>query len=114
MEKHKFIGKSKDEAIQQAKISLEESNIDNLFINELSSKKSLFSTKVEIEVIEKEEIIKFTKEYIQNLLKNMGFNIKIEVFNKNNTPLYKIYSDNDSLLIGKNGKNLKSLQILVD
>ena len=36
-----------------------------------------------------------------------------EVFNKNNTPLYKIYSDNDSLLIGKNGKNLKSLQILV-
>ena len=32
MEKHKFIGKSKDEAIQQAKISLEESNIDNLFI----------------------------------------------------------------------------------
>lgn len=113
MEKHKFIGKSKDEAIQQAKISLEESNIDNLFINELSSKKSLFSTKVEIEVIEKEEIIKFTKEYIQNLLKNMGFNIKIEVFNKNNTPLYKIYSDNDSLLIGKNGKNLKSLQILV-
>lgn len=113
MEKHKFIGKSKDEAIQQAKISLEESNIDNLFINELSSKKSLFSTKVEIEVIEKEEIIKFIKEYIQNLLKNMGFNIKIEVFNKNNTPLYKIYSDNDSLLIGKNGKNLKSLQILV-
>lgn len=58
MEKHKFIGKSKDEAIQQAKISLEESNIDNLFINELSSKKSLFSTKVEIEVIEKEEINK--------------------------------------------------------
>ena len=113
MEKHKFIGKSKDEAIQQAKISLEESNVDNLFINELSSKKSLFSTKVEIEVIEKEEIIKFIKEYIQTLLKNMGFNIKIEVFNKNNTPLYKIYSDNDSLLIGKNGKNLKSLQILV-
>lgn len=95
MEKHKFIGKSKDEAIQQAKISLEESNIDNLFINELSSKKSLFSTKVEIEVIEKEEIIKFIKEYIQTLLKNMWFNIKIEVFNKNNTPLYKIYSDND-------------------
>ena len=44
---------------------------------------------------------------------NLEFNIKIEVFNKNNTPLYKIYSDNDSLLIGKNGKNLKSLQIIV-
>lgn len=45
MEKHKFIGKSKDEAIQQAKISLEESNIDNLFINELSSKRVYFLQK---------------------------------------------------------------------
>ncbi|MBR4617885.1 MAG: KH domain-containing protein [Bacilli bacterium] len=113
MEKYKFTGKTKEEAIQEAKIKLEEQNEDSLIINELSTKKSLFSKKVEIEVIEKREVVKFIKEYLQSILKNMGFSCQIEIFNKNDTPTYRIYSDNDSLLIGKNGKNLMSLQHIV-
>ena len=110
MEKYRFVGITKEEAINEAKIKLEEQNINNLFINEISSKKSLFSKKVEIEVIERREIVKFIKEYLQTLLKNMGFSVQIEIFNKQETPTYKIYSNNDSLLIGREGKNLKSLQ----
>ena len=113
MNKLVFTNKTKELAIQDAKIKLEEQNEDNLIINELSSKKSLFSKKVEIEVIEKRELIQFIKEYIQNILKQMGFNSKIEIFNKDDVPTYKIYSDNDALLIGKNGKNLKALQHIV-
>ena len=109
MNKLVFTNKTKELAIQDAKIKLEEQNEDNLIINELSSKKSLFSKKVEIEVIEKRELVQFIKEYIQNILKQMGFNSKIEIFNKDDVPTYKIYSDNDALLIGKNGKNLKAL-----
>ena len=113
MVKHSYIGKTKEEAINNAKIKLEEQNEDNLIINEISSKKSLFSKKVEIEVIEKREVIQFIKEYIQNTLKQMGFNAQIEIFNKEDVPTYRIYSDNDALLIGKNGKNLKALQHIV-
>ena len=113
MNKLVFTNKTKELAIQDAKIKLEEQNEDNLIINELSSKKSLFSKKVEIEVIEKRELVQFIKEYIQNILKQMGFNSKIEIFNKDDVPTYKIYSDNDALLIGKNGKNLKALQHIV-
>ena len=36
----------------------------------------------------------------------------IEIKNKAEIPTYTIYSDNDWLLIGKNGKNLKALSIL--
>ena len=113
MEKLVFTNKTKELAIQDAKIKLEEQNENNLIINEISSKKSLFSKKVEIEVIEKRELIQFIKEYIQNTLKQMGFNAQIEIFNKDDVPTYRIYSDNDALLIGKNGKNLKALQHIV-
>ena len=113
MEKQVFTNKTRELAIQDAKIKLEEQNEDNLIINEISSKKSLFSKKVEIEVIEKREVIQFIKEYIQNTLKQMGFNAQIEIFNKDDVPTYRIYSDNDALLIGKNGKNLKALQHIV-
>ena len=113
MEKHRFIGKTKEEAIKEAKIKLEESNEDNLIINEIDTKKTLFSKKVEIEVIERSELIQFVKEYIYNTLKNMGFSVKIEILNKNETPTYRIYSDNDALLIGKEGRNLKALRHII-
>ena len=47
------------------------------------------------------------------MLKNIGLNANIEVQNKQEIPKYTIYSDNDALLIGRNGKNLKALTIIV-
>ena len=113
MEKHRFIGKTKEEAIKEAKIKLEEKEEDNLIINEIDTKKTLFSKKVEIEVIEKREVVQFIKDFIYTTLKNMGFSVQIEIFNKSEAPTYKIYSDNDALLIGKEGKNLKALRHIV-
>lgn len=114
MEKRRFNGKTKEDAIQKAKEELQEIE-DNLFIKEIGeSKGGLFkSKKVEIEVIEKREVVKYIKEYILKILKNMGLNVNIEVKNKEEIPKYIIFSDNDALLIGKNGKNLKALSILV-
>ena len=114
MEKHKFSGKTKEEAIQNAKEKLQEVE-ENLFIKEVGeSKGGLFkSKKVEIEVIEKREVVKYIKEYLIKILKSMGFNVNIEVKTKEEVPKYIIFSDNDALLIGKNGKNLKALSILV-
>ena len=114
MEKRKFSGKTKEEAIQLAKEELQEVE-ENLFIRELESTKGgLFkSSKVEIEVIEKREVVKDIKDYLVKLLKNMGYSVNIEVKNKEEVPKYIIFSDNDALLIGKNGKNLKALSLVV-
>lgn len=113
MEKHKYTGKTKEEAISNATIDLQETK-DNLIIKELEEiKGGLFkSKKVEIEVIEKREVVKYIKDYLNKLLKNLGFTANIEIKNKEEIPTYTIYSDNDGLLIGKNGKNLKALSIL--
>lgn len=115
MEKHSFIGKTKEEAIENAKISLQELE-ENLIIKEKDIQKGgLFkSKKIEIEVIEKREVVQEIKNYITKLLKNLGFTANIEVKTKENIPTYTIYSDNDALLIGKNGKNLQALSIIVN
>ena len=114
MEKHSYSGKTKEEAIQNAKEDLQEVE-ENLFIKEIGELKGgLFkSKKIEIEVIEKREVIKHIKDYIIHILKTMGFNVNVEVKNKEEVPKYIIFSDNDALLIGKNGKNLKALSMIV-
>ena len=99
MEKRRFSGKTKEEAIQLAKEELQEVE-ENLFIKE-------------IEVIEKREVVKDIKDYLVRILKAMGYNVNIEVKNKEEVPKYIIFSDNDALLIGKNGKNLKALSMIV-
>lgn len=115
MEKHKYQGKTKEEAISQATVDLQEVE-ENLIIKELEViKGGLFkSPKVEIEVIEKREVVKYIKDYIVKLLKDLGFQANVEIKNKETVPTYTVYSDNDALLIGKNGKNLKALSVVVN
>ena len=114
MEKYRYSGKTRKDAINKAQEDLQELE-ENLFINELSETKGgLFkSKKIEIEVIERREVIQEIKDYIIKLLKNMGLTSNIEIKNKQEVPKYIIYSDNDALLIGKNGKNLKALSTIV-
>ena len=115
MEKHRYIGKTKEEAIKLAKEELQEVE-ENLFIKEIEViEGGLFKKgKVEIEVIEKREVVKDIKDYLVNLLKNMGYSVNIEIKNKEEVPKYVIFSDNDAMLIGKNGKNLKALTTVVN
>ena len=108
MEKHIFTAETKIEAINEAKKTLVETE-NNLIIEELKNT----DKEVQISVIEKREVLDFIKEYLTNLLTNMGYtSINIEIKNKDITPIFTIYSENDSLLIGKGGKNLQALQTI--
>ncbi len=115
MEKHNYSGKTKEEAILNATIDLQETE-ENLLIKEVKEEKGgLFkSKKVEIEVIEKRDLLKYIKDYTIKLLKNIGVTANIEVKNKEEVPTYTIYSDNNAIIIGRNGKNLKALQLIVN
>lgn len=108
MEKYIFSKETKLEAINEAKKTLVETE-NNLIIKEIEKKEN----QVTISVIEKREILNFISEYVKGLLKNIGYQeISIEITNKDTTPVFTIYSENDSLLIGKSGKNLHALQTL--
>ena len=112
MKKHTFVGKNYEDAVNKAKIELQDLEY-NLIINVLNEKKTLLSKKCEIEVIEKREIKNFIKEKLVNILREMGYQAEVEIQVKQDIPTYRIYSNNDSLLIGKGGKNLEALQIVL-
>ena len=112
MKKYRFVGKTYEEAVNKAKIELHELE-KNLVINVVDEKKTLLSKKCVIEVIEKGEIKNFIKEKLITILREMGYQVEVEIKLEQDIPTYRIYSNNDSLLIGKGGKNLEALQIVL-
>ena len=113
VEKHKFIGKTYEEGLNKAKIDLQELE-ENLIIKTKEEKKTLLSKKVEIEVVEKREVKEYLKRIIKSTLKDMGLDVEIEISMNNDVPTYRLFSTNDALLIGKDGKNLKALTIVIN
>lgn len=113
MKKYKYTGKTKEEAIS---LAIEELKLTegNYFIEEQEVKKGLFKGKsVEIEIIKKEDIIEFIKEYLKELTKNMGLDVNIESKSAKDNQVITLYSDNNNILIGKNGRTLDSLNTIV-
>lgn len=110
MDKRVFSGKTKEEAINQAIIELQELE-ENLYIKELESTKGgLFkSKKVEIEVYTKEDIIDFIKKYLQKIVYDIGIGINLEIKKRDGNVYITIISDNNALLIGKNGRTMDAL-----
>ena len=114
MDKHVFTGKTKEEAIQNAIENLQELETNLIIKVKEEQKGGLFkSSRVEIEKKKKRDIVKYIKDFIITTLKNAGYSVNVEVKTKEEVPTYTIFSDNDSLLIGKNGKNLNALSLIV-
>lgn len=112
MKKSKYVGKTREEAISQATIALQELEKD-LYIKEVEVKSGLFSKKVEIEVTTKEDVIEFIKDYLKNLIKNMNLTANIEVKKREDRVSFTIYTENNAILIGKNGKTLDAITTIV-
>ncbi|MCI8589055.1 MAG: KH domain-containing protein [Bacilli bacterium] len=112
MKKSKYTGKTREDAINQATIALQELEKD-LYIKELETKSGLFSKKVEIEVATKEDVIDFIKSYLKELVQNMNLTANIEVKKREDTVTFTILSENNAILIGKNGKTLEAITTLI-
>ena len=112
MNKYYYEGKTKEAAIE---LALEELKIteEDLIINDVEEKSGLLKKIIKIEVLNMNEIIAFIKETITEITKNMGVEANLEVRRRENNISVTIFSDNNAILIGKNGKNVAALQLLV-
>lgn len=110
--KSKYTGKTKEEAINNAKIALQEME-DNLYIKETDVKNGLFNKKVEIEVIRRDDVVDYIKELVKEIVINMGLTCNLETKKRENGLNITILSDNNSILIGKNGRTLDSITAIV-
>lgn len=111
MKTYTFEGKTKEAAVE---LALEELKIseEDLIINNITEKSGLLKKSVEIEVLNINEIITFIKETISKITKLMGTESNLEV-RRDNSISVTIFSDNNSILIGKNGKNVAALQLII-
>ncbi len=113
MEKYVFTGKTEEEAIEEACTNL---NLDkDQIVYRVSLEKTgLFKAKrTDIEVMRKSDIDEFIKELALRLTKDMGFDTKTETKNRDGVLNITLYSDNNSLLIGKDGKNMSALSTII-
>ena len=113
MEKHTYVGKTEEEALEEAYKDLNVTNEDIMFSSN-EQKGGLFkSKKVEIEVIKKSDIHDFIKETIVKITKDMGFDVNIEVKVRDDILNITLFSDKNNLLIGRDGKNMAALTTVV-
>ena len=112
MNKYYYEAKTKEAAID---LALEELKIteEDLVVNNVEEKSSLLKKSVKIEVLNMNEIISFIKDTVSEITKNMGAEANLEVRRRENNISITILSDNNSILIGKNGKNVAALQLLI-
>lgn len=113
LEKVILEGKNKEELLNKY---LEQNNLslDEIYLKEEQTEAKLFkSKKVRLEIIKKEDIKKYLKEYIKTLGSNMGLTINSEIREKEDSYEIMLISDNNNILIGKDGKTLNAIQLLL-
>lgn len=109
MKKYIYEAKTKEEAINKAVAELN-TTLDNIIVKVLEEKQGLLKKSVKIEVIRINDIIDYLKECINTIMDLMQIKVNLEVRVRENNIDIKIFSDNNSILIGRDGKNLESLQ----
>lgn len=110
---YNYEGKSQAE-IEKKIIEDLNTSKEDLIINIKEEDGKLFkSKKYYYEVVKKSDIIKYVKEYIKSLSQNMNLAINSEVNLKDDVLNIVLVSDNNSILIGKDGKTLSSIQVLL-
>lgn len=94
-------------------------NDNNLEKNEIiykseDVKKGLFkSESVEVIAYKKSDVCAFAKDFLKELINNLGLEVNFEVKNQDERMTIKIYSDNNKVLIGHNGNTLRALETIV-
>ena len=108
-----FEGKTREEALEKALIKYQTEE-DKLFIKEEYIEGKLFkSAKYQLTILEKEKVKKFLEDFFNQLSKNFKLTINNEIREEDGIYNILLVSNNNNVLIGKEGKNLEAIQYLI-
>lgn len=113
LNKYVYEDKTLDKALEKCYLELNV-NANDIYYNEEIQKGSLLkASKVKIEVIKKEDIKILIEQFIKEMCKYLNLNVNVDTTFTDENIKIKIDSDNNAVLIGKNGKMLNSIQTLL-
>lgn len=112
MKKYFYEAKSYEDAKNKALAELKVDE-DNIIINILEEKQGILKKSIKLEVIAINDIISFLKETISQILNLMNIEANLEIRKREKNIEINIFSNNNSILIGKEGKTLDSLQNII-
>ena len=112
MKKYTYEGKTYDEVKETALSELKVNEEDLIIINK-EEKSSLLKKTAKIEVTTINDVQNYIKETISEILKLMGIETNFEVRRRDKTISIKLFSNNNAILIGKNGRTIGALQTII-
>lgn len=90
-------------------------SVNDIYYNYIEKKNGLLKKNISYEVNAylKKDLINYVKDYLEELLTNMGLEVNFETKLREDYIYIKIYSSMNPILIGKNGNTLKALENIV-
>src|SRR5574344_877147 len=113
LNKYSYSGKSLEEALEKclADLSLES---NDLYIKDVVEEGKLFKAKkCNVEAIKKEDVIAYVKNFIKEVCRLMNISINMEVRESDDIINVILVTDANAILIGKDGRTLNSIQMLL-
>ena len=101
----KTIADAKEKALNELRLSEE-----NIIIITQEEKQGLLKKTAKIKVISVNDLINYLKESLNTITSLMNINTNLEVRRRDKNIEIKIFSDQNPILIGKDGKTLEALQ----
>ncbi len=114
IKKYNLVEKTKEEAINELEKQTGKKIEDFYYKDyEIEIGTILKKKKHTVEAVSKEEVIKFIKDFFNHLAYFSNINIKSEVKEKDEIISVILVSNNNPVLIGKDGKNLNAIQTIL-
>ncbi|MBQ3021591.1 MAG: KH domain-containing protein [Bacilli bacterium] len=113
MEVKEFEGKNLENLIEESLQELNTTKDEVIIVSEEIKGNILKKSSFKIKIYTLIDIQNYIKEYLKSLTDLMGLEVSFESKIRDNQIYIKMYSDNNSILIGKEGKTLSSLMLIV-
>ena len=110
MKEYLYEGKNEEELILKMLNELGVKEDEILYVTKEETVGLLKKKKVTMKAILKTDVLEYSKKFVTDLINAMGLDVKLETKRGENNILIKLYSDNNPILIGKNGRTLMSIQ----
>ena len=85
----------------------------DVYNNEILTKEYEENNTYNMEVVKKEDVKNYIKSYLEKITTEMGLETKFEINEDEEVFSVKMFSNNNPILIGKDGRTLTSLQVLL-